>query len=50
MLWQSVSMDFITQLPETSRGHDAILVFVDRLTKMVHFAPTRIDVSAEGVV
>jgi hypothetical protein len=47
--WKSVSMDFITQLPETRRGHDAILVFVDRLTKMVHFAPTRTDVSAEGV-
>ena len=42
-------MDFITQLPETRRGHDAILVFVDRLTKMVHFAATRTDVSTEGV-
>ena len=47
--WQSVSMDFIIQLPATQKGHDAILVFVDRLTKMVHFAPTRIDVSAKGV-
>ena len=42
-------MDFITQLPETRKGHDAILVFVDRLSKMVHFAPTRTDVSAKGV-
>ena len=34
--WESVSMDLITQLPRTERGHTAILVFVDRLTKMVH--------------
>ena len=39
-------MDFITQLPPTKMGHDAILVFVDRFTKMVHFAPTNTDVSA----
>jgi hypothetical protein len=39
--WESVSMDFITQLPVTKRGHDAIVVFVDRLTKMVHFARQR---------
>lgn len=37
--WQSVSMDIITHLPCTARGHTAIVVFVDRLTKMVHFAP-----------
>ena len=30
----------IVQLPPTKLGHDAIFVFVDRLTKMVHFAPT----------
>ena len=42
-------MDFITQLPETRKGHDAIMVFVDRLTKMVHFAPTRTEASAEDV-
>ena len=46
--WGSVSMDFITQLPRTKRGHDAIFVVVDRLTKMVHIAPTQTDVNAEG--
>jgi hypothetical protein len=46
---ESVSMDFITQLSVTKAGHDAIVVFVDRLTKMVHFAPTTTSVSAEGV-
>ena len=34
-----MSVDFITQLPETAAGHTAIVVFVDRLSKMVHLAP-----------
>ncbi|GJP33550.1 hypothetical protein CLOM_g18077 [Closterium sp. NIES-68] len=45
--WESVSLDFITDLPKTRDGHTAILVFVDRLTKMVHFFATTTDVSAE---
>lgn len=36
--WAEVTMDYITGLPCTPRGYDAILVFHDRLTKMVHFA------------
>ena len=47
--WESVSLDFIMQLPMTRSGHDAIVVFVDRLTKMVHFAPTHTECSAEDV-
>lgn len=47
--WESVSMDFITQLPVTRHGNDAIVVFVDRLSKMVHFAATKTSVSAEEV-
>ena len=46
--WSSVSMDFIVHLPKTSSGFDAIVVFVDRLTKMVHIAPTYTSVTAEG--
>ena len=46
--WASVSLDFITQLPMTQRHHNAVLVVVDRLTKMVHIAATTSDVSAEG--
>ena len=45
--WASVSMDFITQLPMTTSGKDAIVVFVDRLSKMAHFAATNSTVSAE---
>lgn len=46
--WDSVSFDFITQLPVTTKGFDAICVFVDRLTKMAHFVPTSTTVSAIG--
>jgi hypothetical protein len=38
--WESVSVDLIGPLPETPRGHTAILVFVDRLSKYVHCVPT----------
>ncbi|KAG0249756.1 hypothetical protein DFQ27_009810, partial [Actinomortierella ambigua] len=31
-------MDLITPLPRTKRGHDAIVVFVDRFSKATHFA------------
>jgi hypothetical protein len=34
-------MDFVVQLPLTGHGHDAILVFVDKLTKMAHFVATK---------
>jgi Reverse transcriptase (RNA-dependent DNA polymerase)/RNase H-like domain found in reverse transcriptase/Integrase zinc binding domain/Chromo (CHRromatin Organisation MOdifier) domain/Retroviral aspartyl protease len=39
--WQSVSMDLVTDLPMSEAGHDSIVVFVDRLTKMVHLAPCK---------
>jgi hypothetical protein len=47
--WESVSMDFIVQLPKTKQGHDAIYVVVDRLTKMVHLIPTYTSVKASEV-
>ena len=45
--WQSVSMDFVVNLPKTKAGHTAILVSVGRLSKMVHFAPCWNDVGAQ---
>jgi len=47
--WASISVDFITHLPK-SMGFSAICVFVDRFTKMAHFAPTTDNVDAEGTV
>jgi len=47
--WQQVTMDLITQLPTSNKGHDAIVVFVDKLSKMVHYAPTTTNVDAVGV-
>jgi transposase InsO family protein len=46
--WESISMDFITCLPPTARGFDAIFVVVDRLSKRCHFVPTTSTVTAEG--
>ncbi|GKE78306.1 putative reverse transcriptase domain-containing protein [Tanacetum coccineum] len=34
-------MDFVTKLPKTSSGQDAIWVIVDRLTKSAHFLPMK---------
>nr|GEW01647.1 hypothetical protein [Tanacetum cinerariifolium] len=39
--WERVTMDFVTKLSRTSNEHDTIWVIVDRLTKSVHFIPTR---------
>ena len=46
--WSDVSMDWITDLPRTARGHTSILVFVCKLTKMVHFCPTTDTATAQG--
>ena len=42
-------MDLITDLPVTRQGYDSILVFVDRLSKMVHLAPCTKTITSEGV-
>ncbi|GJP86136.1 hypothetical protein CLOP_g16200 [Closterium sp. NIES-67] len=45
--WQHVTMDFVTGLPAGPSGNDAVLVVVDRLTKMAHFVPCRTTITAE---
>ncbi|KAI3770363.1 hypothetical protein L6452_01492 [Arctium lappa] len=39
--WKHITMDFVTKLPKTLRGHDTIWVIVDRLTKSAHFLAMR---------
>ncbi|POM58224.1 LOW QUALITY PROTEIN: Putative retroelement [Phytophthora palmivora] len=39
--WKSMSLDFVFGLPTDDKGNTGILVFVCRLSKMVHLAPVR---------
>jgi Integrase zinc binding domain len=41
--FKQVSMDFITTLPGTKENNDAVMVIVDKLTKLVMFIITRTD-------
>ncbi|GJP31517.1 hypothetical protein CLOM_g12607 [Closterium sp. NIES-68] len=45
--WQVVSLDFISGLPTTTSGHDAILVVIDKFSKMGHFIPTHTTARTE---
>jgi hypothetical protein len=45
--WERITMDFITKLPKTTSGCDAIWVIFDRLTKSAHFLPISEDDSIE---
>ena len=46
--WANISVDLITGLPITSSGHSAILVVVDRCTKMIHLIPCLDTLDAVG--
>ena len=41
------SLDFITHLPVTSRGHDAILTIVDRFSKLCILVPCTTNIDAD---
>jgi transposase InsO family protein len=41
-------VDLITGLPE-SQGYNAIMVVVDRLSKMIHVIPTTDQITSEGI-
>jgi len=48
--WEEVTFDFITELPPSKlmgTVYDAIMVTVDRLTKMVHYVPSSSKWTAE---
>ena len=40
-------MDFVTALPRSQEGNNAVWVIVDRLTKSAHFIPFRLGQSME---
>ena len=44
--WKSVSLDFIKELP-LAGGYDAVLVTIDRFTKMAHFLPMTSNITTE---
>ena len=43
---QQISLDLIGPLPKTARGNEAIVVFVDKFTKMTHYVATKMSVTA----
>ena len=45
--WEHITMDFVSGLPRTQRGHVCIWVIVDRLTKSSHFLPTRVNYGSD---
>ncbi|RVW29004.1 Retrovirus-related Pol polyprotein from transposon 17.6 [Vitis vinifera] len=45
--WEHITMDFVTRLPKTLRGNNAIWVIVDRLTKSAHFLPMKVNFSMD---
>lgn len=47
--WHTVTMDWITDLPTSASGYNAIMVIVDKLTKYVHLVPTTKESSSEDV-
>ena len=45
--WENITMDFVTALPRSPKGNNAIWIIVDRLTKSAHFIPFRVGQSTE---
>lgn len=46
---EQVTIDLITQLPKTKKGNDAIVVFVDKLSKLNHYAACKTAISAPAL-
>ena len=46
--WEHVTTDLVMDFPE-SEGYTAIAVFVNKLTKTVHFAPCRKEVEKNAM-
>jgi hypothetical protein len=39
--WETISMDFITGLPKSTKQNDAIMVMVEKLSNSAHFVPVK---------
>src|SRR3989337_1545846 len=48
--WNKVEMDFITGFPRSQKGHDAILVVIDRFFKVAHFLQVKETITASQLV
>ena len=42
-------MDLVTDLPLTPRGNDTFVLFICRLTKLIHVVPTTKTITSEGL-
>ena len=40
-------MDFVTGLPRSPKGHEAIWVIMDKMTKTTHFIPVKMTYSLD---
>ena len=45
--WKRITMDFVTGLLRSQRGHDSIWVIIDKLTKSAHFLAVLKDFKLE---
>ena len=48
--WQSISMNFVFDLPRTRTRNDGIWTIVDTFSKQAHFIPVRKKINAEHMV
>jgi hypothetical protein len=48
--WETISMDFITELPKSVKQNDVIMVVVDKLSKSSHFVPVKSTYKAIDIV
>ena len=45
--FESITMDFVSGFPRTVGRYNTVWVIVDRLTKIAHFIPLRIETSGQ---
>src|SRR3954469_22251873 len=44
--WDKIQMDFVTGLPKSQKGNDAIFVAIDQFSKVAHFLPVKETITA----